>query len=92
VLEYLDGQVHHISQGRGDTWDQKIAALKECIEALPADQKQAIDLRYLDNESAKSIAQRLRVSHEAIKKRLQRARGQLLNCLRRKKVLPETGP
>jgi RNA polymerase sigma-70 factor len=92
VLEYLDEQVHHISQGRGDTWDEKVAALHECIEALPEIQKQAIGLRYMQNEAPNEIAERLELSPEAVKKRLQRARGQLSDCLRRKNVLPEMNP
>ena len=92
VLEYLGEQVQHISGGRGDTWDEKIAALHDCIESLPDALRQAIDLRYLQNEPARNIADHLGISAEAIKKRLQRAREQLGACLKRKNVLPEMNP
>jgi len=92
VLEYLDRQVQHISQRSGDTWDEKIAALHECLAALPEDHRQVIRLRYLEGETADRVAGLLNVTLEAVKKRLQRARAQLLACLRRKEMLLEPSP
>jgi RNA polymerase sigma-70 factor len=92
VLEYLDRQVQHISERAGDTWDEKVVALQDCIAALPEDQRQTIRLRYLEGRSADQTAGLLNVTVEAIKKRLQRARAQLLLCLRRKDVLLESIP
>lgn len=89
VIEYLDRQVQHISQGSGDTWEEKIAALRDCIAALPEVNKQAIQLRYLEGQATDRVAGLLNVTLEAIKKRLQRARAQLLACLQRKGVLLE---
>ena len=59
VLEYLDRQVQHISQRSGDTWDEKLAALHECIAALPEDHRQAIRLRYLEGQTADRAARLL---------------------------------
>ena len=92
VLEYLDRQVQHISQQSGDTWDEKIAALHECLAALPEEQRQAIRVRYFDGQAADRAASLLNITLEAIKKRLQRARAQLLVCLRRKAMLLEPSP
>ena len=92
VMQYLDEQVQRISQLNGDTWDDKVAALRECLAALPEIPKQAISLRYLDGCPAGRIAARLGVTREAIKKRLQRGRAQLLLCLQHKGILVETGP
>jgi RNA polymerase sigma-70 factor len=92
VVEYLDQQVQRISQHRGDAWDDKIVALRECLAALPDVPKQAISLRYLEGCTAERIADRLDVTREAIKKRLQRGRAQLLDCLRRKGILLEVTP
>jgi len=89
VLEYLDQQVQRITQRSGDTWDDKIAALHDCVAALPEPHRQAIRLRYLEERTADCIAALLDVTHEAIKKRLQRARALLLTCLRRKGLLWE---
>jgi RNA polymerase sigma-70 factor len=92
VVEYLDQQVQRISLQRGDTWDDKVVALRECLAALPDVPKQAISLRYLEGCPAERIADRLEVTREAIKKRLQRGRAQLLDCLRRKGVFLEAAP
>jgi RNA polymerase sigma-70 factor (ECF subfamily) len=92
VVEYLDQQIQRISQRSGDCWDEKVAALRECLAALPDLPKQVIFLRYMDGHTVEGIAGLLDVKREAIKKRLQRARGLLLDCLQRKGVLLEPGP
>jgi RNA polymerase sigma factor (sigma-70 family) len=89
TLEYLNQQMQYISEQPGDTWDEKIAVLKHCIEALSEHYQQAIHLRYFEQNSTSRIAVISKTTIETIKKRLQRARAQLLDCLRRKKVLME---
>lgn len=89
MLEYLSGQIQHVSGRAGDTWQEKIETLRHCIEALPDHHRQVIRLRYFENEPASQIAETSKVSLEAVKKRLQRARSQLLDCLRRNKLLIE---
>ena len=91
TLEYLSLQIEHIHQRPGDTWEQKIDALKHCIEALPGHYKDMIQLRYFEYQPASKISEITKVSLEAVRKRLQRARAQLLDCLRRKKVVMEAG-
>jgi RNA polymerase sigma-70 factor len=91
VMEYLDRQVQRISQQSGDTWDDKLAALRDCIAALPAVHREAVTLRYLEGHDAQGMASLLAVTREAIKKRLQRARTQLVSCLQGKGVLSEAG-
>jgi RNA polymerase sigma-70 factor (ECF subfamily) len=92
VLAFLDHQIQHIDQRPGDTWDEKIATLRQCIDALPPRHRLAIEQRYLESESAKNTAVHLEISLEALKKRLQRARVQLFECLNRKGVLAEVTP
>jgi len=89
TLEYLSQQLQHISERPGDTWGQKTEALTACIETLPDHHKQAINLRYFEQIPVAKISGITKVSAEAIKKRLQRARAQLLDCLKRKKVIAE---
>ncbi|MCF7958337.1 MAG: sigma-70 family RNA polymerase sigma factor [Phycisphaerae bacterium] len=89
TLEYLSGQLHHISENSGDTWDEKTEVLTFCIKALPDNHRQAVKLRYFQQMPVSNIAETTKTSTEAIKKRLQRARSQLLDCLRRKNVVME---
>jgi len=91
ALEYLSKQIEHIHERPGDTWEQKIDALKHCIEALSDNYKEIIELRYFKHHSPSRISEITTVSLEAVRKRLQRARAQLLDCLRRKKVVMEAG-
>jgi RNA polymerase sigma-70 factor len=90
TLEYLDQQIQNIDERSGDTWSEKIAALSHCIEALANDYRQAIRLRYFEQTPASQIAAISKTSVETIKKRLQRARAQLLACLKHKKIVLET--
>jgi len=91
TLEYLSHQIEHIHKRPGDTWEQKIDTLKHCIEALPDNYREMIELRYFKHHPASRISEITKVSLEAVRKRLQRARAQLLDCLRRKKVVMEAG-
>jgi RNA polymerase sigma-70 factor len=90
TLEYLDQQLEYISERPGDRWDEKISALMYCIEALPDNHREAILLRYFEQNSALQISTISKATVETIKKRLQRARARLLECLKRKKVVMET--
>jgi RNA polymerase sigma-70 factor len=89
TLEYLSQQLQHICERPGDTWDEKIAALTHCIEALSEHHRKAIQLRYFEQTTASQIAAISETSVETVKKRLQRARAELLECLRRKRVVME---
>jgi len=87
ALDYLDERVSQIEHQPGDTLEQKIAAMRECIEALAAKYRQTVELHYQENKSTDWIAAHLVTSRDAIQKRLQRARRQLADCLERKAVL-----
>jgi RNA polymerase sigma-70 factor len=89
TLEYLDQQLEYISEKPGDRWDEKISALMHCIETLPDNYREAIYLRYFEQNSALQISTISKTTVETIKKRLQRARAQILDCLKRKKVVME---
>ncbi len=88
-LEYFDQQLQHISEKPGDTWEEKTEALTGCIGTLPDHHRHAIKFRYFQQKPVSEIAKTSKTSIEAIKKRLQRARSQLLDCLKRKKVVVE---
>lgn len=91
VLEILDRRLTHIERRPGDTLDEKIAALLECLERLEPIYREPVELHYRHAHSAETIAERLQATTSAIQKRLQRARRQLADCLAGKGVLPQTG-
>ena len=87
VLSVVDRHFQNLSLLAGDTWDEKVAALRECVDALPEQQKDVIDGRYFDGIQTQVLAEQLGLTLEACKKRIQRARGMLAGCLRKKGVL-----
>jgi RNA polymerase sigma-70 factor (ECF subfamily) len=64
-------------EGRGDA----LEALRRCREQLGGHIAETLDLFYAERESCAGIAARLHVSEVVIRKRLQRARDVLGDCL-----------
>lgn len=87
VLNVVDRHFENINLLAGDTWDDKVTALRECIDALPETQQSVIRGRYFDCMSSADLAERFEVTLEACKKRLQRGRQMLAQCLKSKGVL-----
>ncbi|WP_010586731.1 sigma-70 family RNA polymerase sigma factor [Schlesneria paludicola] len=81
VLEQLDRRMSQVQRLNGDTFDEKLEALRDCIRNLPEAYRQTIELRYQEEMKPVSITQHLKLNSEAVKKRLQRARIMLLECL-----------
>ena len=72
---------------RGEVYRDCFAALRECLAALSSAEREAIQRAYRDNQPCRTIATCLGQSVEAIKKRLQRARAALRDC-----ILGKLGP
>lgn len=84
VLDELELKFAQFHRLPGKNFDEKLDALRNCIERLPHKYKQAVDLHYKDEIAVPVAAERLAVGIEAFRKRLQRARGRLLDCLNRR--------
>ena len=84
VLEDLESRQAALQACSGDTLDEKLAGLKDCIAALPDRYRRVVELRYRDQVEGEPLAQQLGLSMETLKKQLQRARARLLECLERK--------
>jgi RNA polymerase sigma-70 factor, ECF subfamily len=87
VLDFLDQRVAQVDRQPGDTLEEKIAALRDCIEGLTPLYREPIELHYRQRSTTEWIAARLATTRDAVQKRLQRARAQLAECLERKSVL-----
>ncbi len=87
ILQLLDQRMDQVSSRPGDTWEEKISALEDCVEGLPETSRTMLDLHYRDALNTETIARRMDATREAIKKRLQRTRSQLVQCLRFKGIL-----
>lgn len=87
TLLLMDRQFESLHSQVGDTWDEKVAALHDCLDALPEKQRSVLNARYLEELSSQLVAERFQLSLEACKKRLQRSRALLAECLKKKGVL-----
>jgi RNA polymerase sigma-70 factor (ECF subfamily) len=67
-------------EGRGDA----LAALRSCREELGNHIAETLDLFYSDQQSCADIAARLKTSEVVVRKRLQRAREALGDCLEKR--------
>lgn len=88
VLDQIDQRLGQFERQPGDTLDEKVAALRDCIERLAPMHREPIDLHYQHRRTTEWIAQHLATTKDAVQKRLQRARGALAECLEAKGVLP----
>ncbi len=91
VLDYIDRQMAQIDRQPGDTFDEKIAAMKVCIEGLEPMYQEPLELHYRQGKTTEWIAQHMATTKDAVQKRLQRARLQIAVCLKRKTVLAGMG-
>ncbi len=75
----------------GDTFTERLSALRECIERLPDGQQSVIDLVYMREHDTRSAATALGIDWETMRKRLQRARMALADCMRGKGIFDAGG-
>jgi len=86
ALDYLDRRMTQIDRQPGDTLNEKIAALTDCIARLEESYRQPIELYYRERRTTDWIAEHLSLTRDAVQKRLQRARELLAQCLEQKAV------
>jgi RNA polymerase sigma-70 factor len=84
ILEHLGARVEDVQTQPGDTWDQKLDGLRDCIEKLPDRYREVVQARYAAEEAPEQLTARLQINEETLKKRLQRGRAKLMECLERK--------
>ncbi len=84
VVDAIDQMACQAESRAGDTWQDKLAFLAECVDHLPESYRIAVRMRYEKQLGPADIAEELNESLAAIKKRLHRARLRLAACVRRK--------
>jgi len=87
VIARAEAQVNHISRHPGDTLSDKLESLRQCIDKLPEHYALPLTKRYIEELPATAVAEKLALSSEALKKRLQRGRTMLLECIRQKLLI-----
>ena len=92
ALDYLNQRLERINQMSGDTLDEKLDALRDCVSKLTTMDRECIELRFRDDLMPAVMSERIGVALETIKKRLFRAKQQLQLCLERKLQTNQTAP
>ena len=90
VLDHVDARINQISARAGDTWEEKLEVLRTCVESLPEHYRQAVGLRYFQQQAIRQVSEVLDLSTSAVKKRLQRARSLVLDCIEKKLASAES--
>ncbi len=91
TLEYLESEFDRLQGLSGDTFDEKMAALRDCMAGLTEKQRQTIEMHYESGLQCKDIAPKLGLGLESVKKHLQRGRAALLRCIEGKVSEPFRG-
>ena len=100
---HLDELQHHrlteqfgrVEAAAGDTFADRLDALRDCIGRLAPEAREAVDLVYTRQLESSLAARAAGATDETFRKRLYRARLALAACLRSKDVLselPEASP
>jgi len=84
TLQYFSDTYSKIHRLPGDTFNEKLDALRACIESLPDNYRETIRLRFEDGLMPAELANKQSQNVETAKKRLNRAKAKLLDCITRK--------
>lgn len=84
ALEYLSERYERIHQLAGDTLDEKLDALRDCVSKLNVTDRECIELRFREDLMPAAMSERIGIALETVKKRLFRAKQQLQSCLEKK--------
>jgi RNA polymerase sigma-70 factor (ECF subfamily) len=84
TLVWMDAKFGQLQNLRGDTLEEKLAALKDCVGALSPMYREPVEMRYSQSRPLAEITLALRLATDTLKKRLTRAKLQLADCLEKK--------
>ncbi len=88
-LRAIELRFDRFSQLPGDTFEERIEALREGMRRLTDAQREAITLHYQHGMQCREIAERLGIGNEAVKKHLQRGRAALMRAIDDKLAVPQ---
>ena len=82
----IDEQLDRVDQSAGDSFADRLTALRDCLTRLHTDAQEAVDLVYVRGMEPSVAAKAIGASDETFRKRLYRARLSLAECLKTKSV------
>lgn len=90
ALDWLESRFTQLQKQPGDSFTEKLTALRECVDSLPDNYREPIRMKYQQDLSLAEIGQNLSLAVEALKKRLTRGKQKLTVCLNRKLTAGES--
>ncbi len=91
ILEALEGQHRAWDRAWEDGAGDALGALRHCIATLQERARRIIDLFYFKKKDCATVAGRVNSTEDAVKKQLERIRGALGECIRRRLTVAEPG-
>lgn len=82
MLDAIDQRYSEWEQAGRDNRIEIFDALRHCVDALQEIAKQTIDFFYMQKLACVEIAGQMETTEAVVRKRLQRARGDLFNCIK----------
>jgi RNA polymerase sigma-70 factor (ECF subfamily) len=90
VLEGMEEVFSPFDQAaEAETWEERIRALRQCFELLPEKLRQVCHRHYFEDHSVREITEGLKIGMDAVKKRLERARDAIRECIEKRLKLEE---
>lgn len=86
TLEFLDSRFENLQSLRGDTLDEKLQALRDCVASLPEHYRTCIEMRFMKGVKPGELSKQINLGIESVKKRLVRAKSMLVTCIDQKMV------
>ena len=87
-LAQIDADIAAWQQKRSESDSSVLEALSRCLDRLPDNLKEAVHACYFEGRTGEEAAEVLSIAPAAVRKRLQRARSMLKQCLDRKLTTP----
>jgi RNA polymerase sigma-70 factor (ECF subfamily) len=84
MLDRLEARLADLGRRHGDTWKDKVELLRGCVQSLPEHYRVVVTQRYYQQQAIQQVSNALGLSSAAVKKRLQRARALVLDCMDKK--------
>ena len=84
VLDQLERRLDQIGSRQEDTWEEKVDLVRACVDSLPENYRTVVTQRYFQQQAIRQVSELLDLSVAAVKKRLQRARALVLDCIENK--------
>ena len=88
VIDAIDHQHQAWDRAAEEGREDATAAVRECLRKLPSHLGETLDLFYRAEDSCTAISARLGITEVVVRKRLQRARESLAECIRRRLAGP----